>query len=173
MTASESTVPQSISPEARESEEARERLPDPVNPKFPDEKPPSRKRQRSSSLPPGQMYSIKGLDSGWELFISKITYLSGVEYNKLQAFWSSVSTNAKERIIKRGPELKNFSFKSKTGALQLQLQSQQEISWTWVLDFAQRMMASTKDHFGALFSGEAYSNLFDVPAIGIELKILK
>ncbi|KAL8783690.1 MAG: hypothetical protein Q9195_009315 [Heterodermia aff. obscurata] len=88
----------------------------------------------------------------------------------LEAMYSMVVQIAAGQIGKAENSTESIAFHY--GSYRLQLSSANPISWTWVVNFAEEMLGSVRNHYAVLFKGEAYSYYWEIAAVAAALTIV-
>ena len=136
---------------------------------------PSRKRKGSSLDQPmakgAKSPKTRILGGGWFLTFDSIMALDSVQpaAAEIEAMYSMVAQIAAGQIGKAADSTKNIAFQY--GSYILQFSSVDPISWTWVINFAEEMLGSARNHHAVLFKGEAYSYYWEIAAVAAALTI--
>ena len=112
------------------------------------------------------------LGGGWFLTFDSIMALDSIQpaAAEIEAMYSMVVQIAAGQIGKAADSTKNIAFQY--GSYMLQLSSVDPVEWTWVINFAEEMLGSARNHHAVLFKGEAYSYYWEIAAVAAALTIV-
>lgn len=86
---------------------------------------------------------------------------------QLKGLYGGISDNAVQQLSTGGPPSKNLAFK--LGKVSLQLESTDVISWSWIIDFAQKMVDEVSGGFDNFFKGDIYSTFWDLATVSVAI----
>ena len=113
----------------------------------------------------GAQTRSRNLGDGWYMTYDSITSIVPTQIGaaKLEAFYNQVVKLAADQISTIVNVTENLAFDF--GGLNLRLSSSEPIAWTWVINFAADMLDNVSTDFAMLFTGEAYSDYWDIAAV--------
>ena len=109
------------------------------------------------------------LGEGWYMNYDSTTSImpTAIGAAKLEAFYDQLFNSAADQISSIVNATNSLAVD--LGGFHLRLSSTVAISWTWVMNFAAEMLDHVSNDFATLFSGEAISGYWDLPAVQASL----
>ena len=120
----------------------------------------------------GVQSRTRNIGDGWFMTYNLLISPTSVQpaAADLESLYNGVMDSAADQIGNNVNATENLAFKY--GNLNLRLDSQTPIDWTWIMNFAAEMLDNVGSDFTTLFKAQAYSSYWDLPTVAASLTSL-